>query len=310
MTECMTKWMTRRNTPANHPRERDDPAPGILRVTAHSTPSPVSAGRGSPLRGRLRVPGDKSISHRALILGLLAIGETRVEGLLEGEDVMRTAEACRALGAGVARTGPGSWRVTGAGIGGLDGAGGPSRFRQCRHRRAAHDGRRRQPPHHRHLRRRCVPAQAPHAAHPRPARADGNDRGEPGRGRARAADAARPARDDPDHLRDPGGVGADQVGGAARRPQLARRHHRGRARGDARPYRAHAAPFRRRGERRAGRAARPQDRPARPADPHGRADRGPVGSVLCGVPARRRADRAGFGGRPRRRHDEPACAPG
>jgi len=119
MTECMTKWMTRRNTPANHPRERDDPAPGILRVTAHSTPSPVSAGRGSPLRGRLRVPGDKSISHRALILGLLAIGETRIEGLLEGEDVMRTAEACRALGAGVARTGPGSWRVTGAGIGGL-----------------------------------------------------------------------------------------------------------------------------------------------------------------------------------------------
>ena len=73
----------------------------------HPAPSPVSAGRGSPLRGRVRVPGDKSISHRALILGLLALGETRIEGLLEGEDVLRTAEACRALGAGVRREGPG-----------------------------------------------------------------------------------------------------------------------------------------------------------------------------------------------------------
>jgi 3-phosphoshikimate 1-carboxyvinyltransferase len=79
----------------------------------------VSAGPGSPLRGRLRAPGDKSISHRALILGLLAIGETRIEGLLEGDDVLRTAEACRALGAGVVRAAPGSWRVRGAGIGGL-----------------------------------------------------------------------------------------------------------------------------------------------------------------------------------------------
>jgi 3-phosphoshikimate 1-carboxyvinyltransferase len=71
------------------------------------------------LRGRLRVPGDKSISHRALILGLLAVGETRIEGLLEGDDVLRTAEACRALGASVVREAAGSWRVCGAGIGGL-----------------------------------------------------------------------------------------------------------------------------------------------------------------------------------------------
>src|SRR5918998_2460204 len=85
----------------------------------HSSPSPVSAGPGSPLRGRLRVPGDKSISHRSLILGLLAIGETRIEGLLEGDDVLRTADACRALGAGVVRETPGSWRVRGAGLGGL-----------------------------------------------------------------------------------------------------------------------------------------------------------------------------------------------
>ena len=65
---------------------------------AHShTPVPVTARRGGPLRGRVRVPGDKSISHRAMIFGLLAIGETTVTGLLEGEDVMRTAAAARAL---------------------------------------------------------------------------------------------------------------------------------------------------------------------------------------------------------------------
>lgn len=67
----------------------------------------------------MRPPGDKSISHRALILGLLAIGETRVSGLLEGDDVLRTAAACRALGAQVLREGDGVWRIAGVGIGGL-----------------------------------------------------------------------------------------------------------------------------------------------------------------------------------------------
>jgi 3-phosphoshikimate 1-carboxyvinyltransferase len=86
---------------------------------AHPTPSPVTAVPGGPLKGRLRAPGDKSISHRALILGLLAIGETLIEGLLEGDDVLRTAEACRALGAGVTREAEGVWRVRGAGLGGL-----------------------------------------------------------------------------------------------------------------------------------------------------------------------------------------------
>jgi 3-phosphoshikimate 1-carboxyvinyltransferase len=86
---------------------------------ANGRPSPVTAKPGSPLKGRIRVPGDKSISHRSLIFGLLAIGETRIEGLLEGDDVLRTAEACRALGAGVTREAPGRWRVRGAGIGGL-----------------------------------------------------------------------------------------------------------------------------------------------------------------------------------------------
>src|SRR5918994_681681 len=86
---------------------------------ANGRPRPVTARAGSPLKGRIRVPGDKSISHRSLIFGLLAIGETRIEGLLEGDDVLRTAEACRALGAGITRDAPGRWRIRGAGIGGL-----------------------------------------------------------------------------------------------------------------------------------------------------------------------------------------------
>src|SRR3954463_796554 len=81
--------------------------------------SPVTAAAGIALKGRIRIPGDKSISHRSLIFGLLAIGETAIEGLLEGDDVIRTAEACRALGAGITRDAPGRWRVRGAGIGGL-----------------------------------------------------------------------------------------------------------------------------------------------------------------------------------------------
>jgi 3-phosphoshikimate 1-carboxyvinyltransferase len=86
---------------------------------AHGSPSPVASRSGTPLKGRIRVPGDKSISHRSMIFGLLSIGETRVEGLLEGDDVLRTAEACRALGATITRDAPGRWRIVGAGIGGL-----------------------------------------------------------------------------------------------------------------------------------------------------------------------------------------------
>jgi 3-phosphoshikimate 1-carboxyvinyltransferase len=67
----------------------------------------------------VRVPGDKSISHRALIFGALAVGETRIAGLLEGEDVLNTAKAMRALGARVERTGEGAWRVRGVGVGGF-----------------------------------------------------------------------------------------------------------------------------------------------------------------------------------------------
>jgi 3-phosphoshikimate 1-carboxyvinyltransferase len=81
---------------------------------------PLTASRpAGPLAGRITVPGDKSISHRALMFSALAIGETRITGLLEGEDVLRTAAAMRALGAEVAHDPDGTWRVAGRGVGGL-----------------------------------------------------------------------------------------------------------------------------------------------------------------------------------------------
>jgi 3-phosphoshikimate 1-carboxyvinyltransferase len=94
--------------------------------TAVSTP--LSARRGGPLRGRARVPGDKSISHRALILGALTVGETTISGLLEGEDVLRTADAMRALGAKVERGGDGIWRIHGVGVGGFTAPAAPLDF--------------------------------------------------------------------------------------------------------------------------------------------------------------------------------------
>ncbi len=85
----------------------------------HSDPAPLTARRYGPLKGRVRVPGDKSISHRALILGALAVGETSITGLLEGEDVINTAKALEALGARVERSGAGAWRLRGVGVGGF-----------------------------------------------------------------------------------------------------------------------------------------------------------------------------------------------
>jgi 3-phosphoshikimate 1-carboxyvinyltransferase len=80
---------------------------------------PLEARKGAPLSGRVRVPGDKSISHRALILGALAVGQTRISGLLEGEDVLNTAKAMQALGAQVERTGAFAWSVRGVGVSGF-----------------------------------------------------------------------------------------------------------------------------------------------------------------------------------------------
>ena len=85
----------------------------------HAALHPLTARRSGALKGRVRVPGDKSISHRALIFGALAVGETRISGLLEGEDVLNTGKAMRALGASVERTGEGAWRIQGVGVGGL-----------------------------------------------------------------------------------------------------------------------------------------------------------------------------------------------
>lgn len=89
-------------------------------ANAHGGPArPMAARRSGPLKGVLRAPGDKSMSHRALMLGLLAIGQTRIEGLLEGSDVLATADACRAFGARVKRLGAGRWQVDGMGAGSL-----------------------------------------------------------------------------------------------------------------------------------------------------------------------------------------------
>ena len=79
------------------------------------TAAQLTARRAGPLKGTVRTPGDKSISHRALILGALARGTTEIDGLLEGDDVKRTAAAMAAFGAGVERLGEGRWRVEGRG---------------------------------------------------------------------------------------------------------------------------------------------------------------------------------------------------
>lgn len=85
------------------------------------TPSPSSSSfsASAPLTGTVRVPGDKSISHRSLMLSALAVGESVVEGLLEGEDVLATAAAMRAMGADIARDDDGRWHIHGVGVGGL-----------------------------------------------------------------------------------------------------------------------------------------------------------------------------------------------
>ena len=84
-----------------------------------STPQPVVSRKASSLKGTLRVPGDKSMSHRALMFGAIARGETVVEGLLEAEDVVNTGKAMAALGADVAKGADGKWRIKGVGTKGL-----------------------------------------------------------------------------------------------------------------------------------------------------------------------------------------------
>jgi hypothetical protein len=81
-------------------------------MSAHGDPVPMTARRARRSRARPHVPGDKSISHRSLILGALAVGETRVTGLLEGQDVLDTAAPCAPSGRGDAARGPGDWSST------------------------------------------------------------------------------------------------------------------------------------------------------------------------------------------------------
>lgn len=88
-------------------------------MSGHDTPVPMSSHASSGLKGVADVPGDKSISHRSLILGALCVGETTVTGLLEGEDVLDTAKAMRAMGAEITRDTDGTWHVNGVGVGGF-----------------------------------------------------------------------------------------------------------------------------------------------------------------------------------------------
>ena len=88
-------------------------------MSGHGEAQPMKSRKSGPLRGVAEVPGDKSISHRSLIFGAMAVGETRITGLLEGQDVLDTAKAMRAFGAVVTRVGEGAWTVNGVGVGGF-----------------------------------------------------------------------------------------------------------------------------------------------------------------------------------------------
>ncbi len=88
-------------------------------MSAHGEATPMISYKCGPLTGVAEVPGDKSISHRALILGALAVGETRISGLLEGDDVLDTARAMASFGAKVVSHADGDWSVFGVGTGGF-----------------------------------------------------------------------------------------------------------------------------------------------------------------------------------------------
>src|SRR4029079_15939591 len=95
------------------------PRKGSTILTHSTAQTPLESRASGPLSGKVRVPGDKSISHRALILGALSVGKTEISGLLEGEDVLNTAKSMQALGATVDRTGPFAWKVAGVGVAGF-----------------------------------------------------------------------------------------------------------------------------------------------------------------------------------------------
>lgn len=88
-------------------------------MSSHGPARPMVSRRAAPLKGTVPIPGDKSISHRSLILGALSVGETKVSGLLEGQDVLDTAKAMQSFGAEVTDLGGGNWSVHGVGVGGF-----------------------------------------------------------------------------------------------------------------------------------------------------------------------------------------------
>ena len=88
-------------------------------MSSHAVARPMIASKSGPLTGEAHVPGDKSISHRSLILGALSVGTTTIKGLLEGDDVLDTAKAMRVFGATVTKHAPGNWSVDGVGVGGF-----------------------------------------------------------------------------------------------------------------------------------------------------------------------------------------------
>ncbi|CAI8202565.1 3-phosphoshikimate 1-carboxyvinyltransferase [marine metagenome] len=88
-------------------------------MSGHGAVIPMTSQKCGALTGQADVPGDKSISHRALILGALSVGETRIQGLLEGDDVLDTAKAMQVFGAEMIKHGGGAWSVHGVGVGGF-----------------------------------------------------------------------------------------------------------------------------------------------------------------------------------------------
>ena len=129
---------------------------------------PLMSGTAGPLAGNARVPGDKSISHRALMVGALAVGESEIHGLLEGEDVLRSAAAMRALGAEAWRDEKRRLARDRARRRRTQRARRCARSGQCRHRRAAAHGGGGDPSPHRLLHRRCLAAPAAHGPRHRP----------------------------------------------------------------------------------------------------------------------------------------------
>jgi 3-phosphoshikimate 1-carboxyvinyltransferase len=179
------------------------------------TARPRSFAASAPLKGRIAIPGDKSISHRALMLSALAVGTSRVSGLLEGHDVLATAAAMRAMGASIERTGDGEWVIDGVGVGGL-----------LQPREALDMG-------NSGTSTRLLMGLV--SSHPITTTFTG-DASLSGRPMGRVIDPlSRPRARGADRISASGRLGAGQVGDPARRPQYAGNHHRDRTRADARP---------------------------------------------------------------------------